>query len=78
MIIFGAQSCGKTALVNSIRMKGPIKLSGAESVAGYCFYNERVTFQCAHSNFEKADDDSASVESQNVEFNARLAITEVR
>ncbi len=71
MIIFGDQGCGKTELVNSIRMRGPMKLSGAENVAGYCFYNERVTFHCSHN---QSDDD----ETADVFFNTRLAITEVR
>ena len=53
-------------------MKDPIKLSGAENVAGYCFYNERVIF---HSGQNR---DESDVEASNEEYNARLAITEVR
>lgn len=41
MLIFGETNSGKTALVNSIKVK-PMRLSGAESVAGICLYTERM------------------------------------
>lgn len=53
-------------------MRGPMKLSGAENVAGYCFYNERVNFHWTQNQSGDAD------EIVDVIFNTRLAITEVR
>lgn len=42
VLIFGEPASGKSSLVNQIRTR-PMKLSGAELVAGYCMYNERLT-----------------------------------
>jgi len=71
IVIMGAQGSGKTGLVNQIRTRGPIKQSGAEKVAGYCFYNERVIFHCD----KKSSDDN---EGDLIAYNTRLSITEVR
>jgi GTPase SAR1 family protein len=41
IVVMGSAQAGKTTLINSLRSK-PIRITGAEGVAGYCISNDRM------------------------------------
>ena len=74
VVILGEPQTGKTTLVSMIRGR-PIKTSGAESVAGYCIYSEKIPSFVIDKSLTCEDEDAVSAK---ISVNMRLQITEVR
>ena len=75
----GDTGTGKTSLVNCLKAR-PMKLSGAEQIAGYCIYNEKMLIEVDNSDQSSSSDEAASsLENQESSlYNLKLQITEIR
>lgn len=78
LVLLGDLGSGKTSLVNSVKVK-PLRPSGAEAIAGYCIYNERMPITLTiGSSTSDVEDDAAPQEETTHAVTVRLQMTEVR